>query len=190
MRGGAEAVNADIGRIARHPQRAISNQTGAQQRRSFSGGVSARQRETIAFVRKRVFGISAVQVIAGKARVIAEILAAARAVGARAASAAEPGHADALTGCEALRFRYSLDYFADDLMSEDERKLVSRELAVGDVKVGAADATREHADQHLPRSRLRTHELGSNELGARAFEQHGAHTRCANALGCGAGGSG
>ena len=38
---------------------------------------------------------------------------------------------------------------ADDLVARDERQLRPVELAVDDVQVGAADAARAHAQQHL-----------------------------------------
>ena len=64
---------------------------------------------------------------------------------------------------------------ADDLVAEDERQLRARQLAVDDVQVGAADAAREHAEEHLPGRRRRVGHLRCFERLARQAQQHGLH---------------
>ena len=72
MRRRAEAVYAEAFSVARELQRAIADQPGAEQRRRLGvaelsgiGNSSAR--------RRRLFGIAAIDLVAGEARVVAEI---------------------------------------------------------------------------------------------------------------------
>src|SRR6185436_5031638 len=94
-------------------------------------------------------GVAAVEVIAGEACPVAEVLAPASAVAALAAGPAEPGDADPLAGLEALGPLPSPDHGADDLVPLHERQLRAVEVAVDDVQVGAADATGRDGDQNL-----------------------------------------
>src|SRR5207244_3993855 len=96
VRRGAEAIDPDAPCITGHPQRAVSDQTGAQQRRSRRVGVVGGDRETIALVRDRPLRISTVDLESGEARSFAQILAAARAKVAGAAGPPEPWDADAV----------------------------------------------------------------------------------------------
>src|SRR5439155_4588234 len=101
-------------------------------------------REAIALVGDDVFRISAVEVVTGEACSVAEVLAAARAVPARAVRPPEPRDAEspAVVG------------HPDDLMAGDERQLGMRQLAVDDVQIGAADPAGLHAQAYLARPRL------------------------------------
>ena len=96
VRGGAEAVEAEPLGVAGHPQRAVADQPGAQQRRGLEVRVAVGDREAEARVGDRVLGEAAVEVAAGEARAVAQVLAAGAAVAARAAGPAQPRHADAL----------------------------------------------------------------------------------------------
>ena len=96
MRRRAEAVECRACRaVPGHRVGAVADQPGAQQRRRVHVVVRVGQREDVARVGDRVFRVAAVALIAGEARVGAEVLAARSAVVASAAGAAEPRHADA-----------------------------------------------------------------------------------------------
>ena len=112
---------------------------------------SAGQREHVARVGDGVLGVAAVALIAGEARLRAEVLGAAPAEAAAPARPAEPGDADAVADRDiAHAVAERLDR-ADDLVAEDERQCRVGQLAVDDVQVGAADAAGPHPDQHLAR---------------------------------------
>src|SRR5262249_20950706 len=128
--GGAEAVEAEAPRIARPAQRAIADEAGAHERRRFHVAVAAADREAVARIRDRVAGIAAVDLISGEARLLAQVLAAAAAELANAASEAEPGHADALAHAEPVDVAAERGDGADDLVAGDERQLRLAQLAV------------------------------------------------------------
>ena len=151
---GAEAVEAEPLRVAAEPQRPVADQPGAQQRRRLEVRVALRDREAVALVGDRQLRVAAVELVAGEAGPLAEVLAAGAAVAALAAGPAEPRDPDPLPGLEALRpLPRPLDG-ADDLVAGDERQLRLGQVAVDDVEVGAADAAGVHPHQHLPRPGL------------------------------------
>jgi len=75
VRRSPEAVDADGFRIPGKAIRAVADQPGAQQRRRLGVAVAVRERKAKALVRNRVLGVTAVQVVTGEARLLAEILA-------------------------------------------------------------------------------------------------------------------
>ena len=113
VRGGAEAVQPEPLGVAREPQRAVADQPRAEQRRRLEVAEPVGDREAEALVGDDPLGVAAVDVVAGEARAVAEVLAAARAEAALAARPAEPGHAEpaAVLG------------LADDLVAGHERQL-------------------------------------------------------------------
>src|SRR5207248_10114510 len=126
VRCGAKAGETEQLALASSAQRGGAEQARAEERRDREIGEAVRQREAVALVGNRPLRVAAVEVVAGEAGAVAEVLAAARAVAALAARPAEPRHAEpaAVLG------------LADDLVAEDERQLRPRQLAVGDVAVG------------------------------------------------------
>ena len=111
-----------------------------------------------------VLGEAAVHVPTGEQRVFAEVLAPAAAEAAGAVRAVQPGDADAFaegdlglrrrvcaSGCGRSRWRHGAEGFhdADDLVAGHDGALVRRQVALGHVQVGAADAAGAHADQQL-----------------------------------------
>ena len=134
-------------RVAGHPQRAVADQAGAQQRRRLEVRVAVGQREAEALVGHRVLGVAAVAVVAGEACAVAEVLPARAAVAAVAVGPAQPGTPRRGRRREALAAAH---HAPDDLVAEHQRQLGSVELAVDDVQVGAAHAAGGHLEQHLP----------------------------------------
>ena len=136
-------------RIARHNQRTVADEPRAQQRRRGNVVVFVWNREAITLVGERVFGIAAVEVIAGEARVVAQVFVAARAVAAFAAGVAQPRHADAVADIEAFGRRAFFGDDADDFMPGNDRQLAVSEVAIDDVQIGAAHAAGANLDQQL-----------------------------------------
>ena len=83
----------------------------------------------------RELRVAAVDVIAGEAGTVAQVLVAREAVATLAACPAEPGDADPRSRLVAAR---TVEHLTDDLMPEDEWKLGVSELSVHDVEIGRA----------------------------------------------------
>src|SRR5215468_3349837 len=131
----AKAINAEPRRLsrhrhARHLERAVADQPSTEQRRGLGVAVTFGNWKNVARVGNGVLGIAAVDLVAGKARVVAKVLAARAAVEANAIGEAEPRHANALADGEASHLvADSLDT-PHDLVTQYERKLWMREIAI------------------------------------------------------------
>ena len=75
VRRGAEPVEAETGAVAAHPQGAEADQAGTQQRGGLEVRVPVRQGEAEPLVGDRVLRHPAVEVAAGEAGTLAEVLA-------------------------------------------------------------------------------------------------------------------
>ncbi len=156
---GAEAVEADPLRVAAEPQRPVADQPRAQQRRRLEVGVALGDREAVALVGDRLLRVAAIELIAGEAGPLAEVLAARAAVAALAVGPSQPRDPDPLPGGEALGpLPRPLDG-ADYLVSDDQGQLRVAQIAVDHVEVGATDAAGAHCDQDLAGPGLRRGEL-------------------------------
>jgi hypothetical protein len=102
-----------------------------------------RQRVDEVRARVGVLRVAAVQVVAGEARLVAEVLGAGPAEAAGPVGRAHPGDAHALSRAAAL------DDLADDLVAGNDRIAARRELSGDDVQVGAADAAGTDLEPHL-----------------------------------------
>jgi hypothetical protein len=128
MGRGAEAEYAEprqlaAERLAGKLQRAVADQTSAEQRRRLGVVIAAWQLEAVARVGGRVLGIAAVELVTGEARVVAQILLAAPAIETGAVGRAQPRQADAIADSEALDARAERRNLADDLVAENQRQL-------------------------------------------------------------------
>jgi len=93
--GGAEPVEPDALRVAGQNERAIADQPGAEQRGRLQIRIPLGDWEAEALVRDGFLGKAAVDVVAGEAGAVTEVLAPAAAVAALAARPAEPRDSDA-----------------------------------------------------------------------------------------------
>src|SRR5690606_22229650 len=100
MRRSAEAGETEPARIARPSVRAITDQSGAEQRCRVQIVVASRNRHAERGLGAHMLGIAAVDGVAGEVRRIAEVLAPHCAIGAMAAGLRQPRNADALPGNE------------------------------------------------------------------------------------------
>ena len=175
VRGGAEPVDAQPLRVSSCAERAMTDESGAEQRRRVAVGVSDRKREAVPRVRHGVLRVAPVHLIAGEPRTVAEVLPAGPAVAARPAGPRQPGHTHPVPRGEPVRAGAALRDLAHDLVPRDERQLRVRELTVDHVEIGSADAAGPHAQQHLPGSGPGNRCRGPAQVPARSVEQHGQH---------------
>src|SRR5215469_8857528 len=122
VRGSAKSIDAKPWRVSRHAQTAIADEARAHERRGVRVIEDRWDRKAVCGVGNRVLRISAVDVVPGELGVLAEILAAASAVDARAVDPSQPRHADAIARGEGVDAFTRLLDDADDLMSEHERQ--------------------------------------------------------------------
>ena len=84
-------------------------------------------------------GVTAVPMESGESRRIAKIFATHETIGALSAGSTQPGNADTLADSESAREGAKRHDVADDFMPWDDWQH-GMQVAVGDVKVGSADA--------------------------------------------------
>ena len=153
MRRRAKPVQPDASRIvAGHAQCSKADQSRAEQRRRFGVGIALGNAKTVASIGNSIFGIAAVDLVPGKARRGAEVFLAAAAKLAFAAGPSEPGNADPIAERKIAAASTERDDITDDLVTEHERQFRFRQLSIDDVKVGAANPARCHADQRVDRA--------------------------------------
>ena len=153
----AEAVKADgrAGPDLGALDRAKADYPRAQQRRGRFVAEPVGNRVGEVLAHHHEFGVAAIVVVTGKPRVRAEVLAAAPAPGALAAGLAQPGDADPRAGGSEARASGATAYDrADDLVTGDDSRMARRQVALGDVEVGAADAAGLDTDENLARAGL------------------------------------
>ena len=74
VRRRSESIDAEPSRIASHPQAAMADQSRAKERSGLDVRVAIRERKAVPLAGNGHFGITTVQVIAGKARAIAKVI--------------------------------------------------------------------------------------------------------------------
>ena len=152
VRTAAEPVDAQPsagGQLGPH-QRAIADDAGAQQRRQLDVGVSRRQPVRESGWDGGEFGVAAVGVPAGVAGLGTEILLPAHTELALPAGMPQPRDTDTIADLElAAGARALRDDLANDLVSGRDGGPVHRQVAFGDVQVGAAHAAGVHGDKQL-----------------------------------------
>src|SRR5262249_46632351 len=153
--GRAEPIDPHATRVACHRERAVADKAGAQPGRELGIGWAFRQRKAIARVGERGFGVAAGDRVAGEARRVAEILASSQAMTAFPAGRGKPRDADAIAHLQSFDTHAELGDGTDDLVTGYAIVAHLRQLAVDDVKIGAADAARVHLDDELARTRHR-----------------------------------
>jgi hypothetical protein len=134
-------------------------------------------REAAARVGDRELGVPAVELIAGEARLGAEVLAPGRAEAAGAVGPPEPRDPDAVALAHRVHVVAGRLDHADHLVAEHERQLRVGKLAVHDVQVRAADRARADANSHLAGTGVRVRNLSRVKRAPRLVEQHRAHIR-------------
>ena len=175
MRRRAEAVEAEALGIARHRERAITDEPGAEQGCSLGVAPVAAHGQAVALVGDAVVAIATVTRVAGEERVGAQVLPPAPAIAAGAAGPAEPGDADALTLAESLDARAQGRNSAHDLVPRHDRKPGLGEVAVHHVEIGAANTADRDPDQNFAGAGLGNRPLLQGKRSAVAAINHGPH---------------
>lgn len=116
-----KAVEPKVRNISRQPQAAVPNETCAKKRRKRCGFDVLPKGKYITRLRDAKLRIATVDRVAGKTRVVAQVLAIAGAVGAMSAGVPKPGHSNALTATQAGNGFAKFFDAADDFMPRDQR---------------------------------------------------------------------
>ncbi len=169
--GAAEAVQAEPGGVAGHPQRAVPDQAAAEQRGRFDVGVALGQVEAVAGVGEGELREATVDVAPGEAGVDAEVLATGTAHRAAPAGPGQPRDADSRTDPE-HGVRPGRDHRAHHLVPEHHREDTAIELTVDDVEIGAADRAGGHPQQHLVGAGHGDRALLAHQRGGALAEDH------------------
>jgi len=97
--------------------------------------------------------ISAIPLVTGEQRMVAEILVPGHAISAFAAREAEPRNADPLMQLEAADVGAQFFYIAHDLVAGYERERCPGQFTVDNMKIGPANTAGTHSDTNLATSR-------------------------------------
>ena len=152
VRTAAEAVDAQAAvlRELGPLEGAVADDAGAQQRGQFLVGVARREPVRVGGGHGHVLGVAAVGVPAGVQAGRAQVLGVAAAERAGVIGPAEPGGARAIAGPEACRVAVAHGRdLAHDLVAGGDAGAVRRQVALGHVQVGAADAAGQDPEQQL-----------------------------------------
>ena len=170
-----ESIDAQTLPFARHLERAVSDQTRTQQGRRFRIPHIAWNRETIVRIGNRVLGVSPIDLIAGEARFIAEILVAVAAIEACAARMPKPRNPDPFTNGKTGHALSGLRHPADNFVPRNNRQFRFREIAVDHMQVRTAHAAGAYLDQNLTGAGTRLRQLFMAKSLARPLEDHCFH---------------
>ncbi len=162
MRGAAEAVKpdgrtgADFGAL----DRAKADYPRAQKRRCGLVTEPVRDRVGEILAHHDELGIAAIVIVTREPGVQAEIFAAAPAIRALAAGLAKPCDTDTRARAGKTRaFGAASDDRSDDLVAGNDSRMARRQVALGDVEVGAANAAGLDTDENLARARFGVRKL-------------------------------
>ena len=160
VRRGAKTIKAQpFARLeVRELQRAVANDAGAEQGRSFQVGEIPGERIGKGGGSHHRFRIAAVGMKAREPRPLAEVFQAFAAVYALPAGRIEPRNAHAVTLAKFVHARAQSVHRADDLMAGDYRKLGKRQIPFHDVQVRMANAAGAHAHADFPCGRIQARE--------------------------------
>src|ERR1035437_2347203 len=128
--------------------------SGAQQRRRFL--IAERIGKSIGEILPHdgPFAVAAVVVVAGEARVRAEIFAPATTIDANAAGLAKPCDPDSIAILETSGVDAALVHDADHFMTRNDSRVARRQVAFGNVKIGPAYAASAYPHENFARPRL------------------------------------
>jgi hypothetical protein len=163
VRRRAKTIKAESLRISRFAERAVADQSSAEQWRCAHIIVALRNSKTETRIGRDVFGIAAVDRVTGEARAPAEILAAGETEIAFAASPPEPRNTDALTDVKIIDAFTEFFDLSDDFVSRNQRQLWIWQFTIDDVQIGAAHRARRHAHEDFARAWMRNWHFAPRE---------------------------
>ena len=180
----AEAVHPEAATVGHRGalEGAVPDDPGAQEGRRLLVVERIGQRVRVGLVDDRELRVAPVVVPPGEARGHAQVLVPSSAEPAGTAGVAEPRDADAIAQGETGRTDAARHHAADDLVAGHDRRPAGREVALGHVQIGAADAAHGHLHQHLGRRRFGHGALdrpqGPAIDGARLLDRPRPHAPC------------
>jgi hypothetical protein len=174
VRGAAEPVQTKSLRITAKSQRPVTDQPGAEQRRSLQVRVVRRDREAKTLVGNGELRVPAVDVVPGEARALAQVLAFGVAVTTHAAGPTQPRNPDAVADAKTVAGPRRND-LANDLMSRNERQAWFLQITVDDMEIGSADAACSDPNQNLIRARFGFRKRLFAQRLTLSAKHHGAH---------------
>src|SRR5262249_18697039 len=145
----AKSIDSQPPRVAAHSQRAVSDQSGAHQRRGCDIQINVRNREAIILIGANELRVTAVERVPSEFRIEAKVLAPQPAVLANAASMPQPWHANSRANRKSLRASAGCHDASNDFVPWNERQSWVGQLAINNVQIGAAYRTSSNLDQHL-----------------------------------------
>jgi hypothetical protein len=181
MGGGSETVQAEAIAFAGTglAKGAVSDDAGAEERRTVFVGKEAGDRVGVWFADQCVLGVTSVNVVPGELRVVAEVLQIHAAEVAGLISGVQPRDSDAVSFFESANAGAEDVYGADDLVAGNQWELWEWEITFDGMEVGVAECAAVDSDADLSRSGGGIGEFGFLQrglvYGARGFELHGAH---------------
>ncbi len=143
--------------------------------------------KTVSRIRDSELGVTAIDRVTGKARVIAKILSAGPAIRAITIGPAKPRDSHAISDSECgsaatvgtLRSlpHFFADFFnlSDDLVTGNQRQFWIGQFAIDHMKVSAANRAGANADEQLSPARLRLWHITQLQGSFRFVENHGTH---------------
>ena len=127
-------------------------------------------------------GVTAVDVPSGESWMRAEVLVAAAAVPAGLVGAGEPGNADPIPDSEAVGARSAGVYFADHLVPGSDLRTAGRQIAFGQMQIGAAHPTTRNAHSDLSGARVSGVPVQSCVSGCSSIGAHCSTTQACTVL--------
>src|ERR1700730_5923772 len=150
----AKTINSNAMRLTGFTIRAIAEHSGAEQRRNIDIVIFGRQTKTKSCVGNGELGVTAIDVVAGEARVVAKILAVRSTINAFAIRPAQPRNPDAVADREIFDALAGLLDAPDNLMSQNQRQLRVGQFAIDNMKIGPANGAGVNPDKQLACLRL------------------------------------
>ena len=144
-----KSIEAETMRLPGHTERAISDQSSAEEGRGLDIAVGVGDREAKTSVGHCKLRVPSVPLIAGESSAFTKILLTATTRITRATGPAEPGYPDALTDFEISHARSERFDTADDFVARNDRKLRLGKLIIDEVEICTTDTTGGNADPNL-----------------------------------------
>jgi LTXXQ motif family protein len=175
VRGGTKAVESNIFAVSSHLQRAPPDQAGAQKRRQRDIIAVIGQRQYVSRIRNDVRGITAVTRIACKQWPVAEVFTPFAAIPAMSAGLTKPRNADAAANLMRVEAAAHPIDPSDNFVAGNDGKLRIWQVAVDDVKIGAAHAAGGDTNPYFAVGRPGVGALHKLERRPRTFQHHRTH---------------
>jgi hypothetical protein len=175
MRSGAKAVQTDVMRVSRHAERTESDQPRTEKRRGFDIVVGLGNREAETSVGDYGLGVATIDLVAGKAGSLTQVLAIPATRATLTAGPTQPGDPDTLSNLEIAHLRSNCLDRTHDLVARYDWKRRLGKFVVDQVEIGTTDAAGRNTDSDLARARFRIRKIFGNQAPAVSVISHCTH---------------